>query len=72
MIKLRDLINEATVENETNLPFKVKGIKNNDLIISGKTMDIILSFKGDDLINAISGGPRKGKVVMASVKLHKQ
>ena len=51
MIKLKDilnetksevkgLINESTVENETNLNFKVVGIRKNDLIIEGKKMKL--------------------------------
>ena len=29
-------LDEATVENETNLPFQVMGIRNNDIVIKGK------------------------------------
>ena len=28
-------LDEATVENETNLPFQVMGIRNNDIVIKG-------------------------------------
>jgi hypothetical protein len=70
MIKLKDIINEATLANETNLPFKVMGIRNNDIVIEGKKIKLTLSFKGDDLKNAIEGkGNRKGKVVLATVKI---
>ena len=70
MIKLKDIINEATLANETNLPFKVMGIRNNDIVIEGKKMKLTLSFKGDDLKNAIEGkGNRKGKVTLASVNI---
>ena len=69
MIKLKDLITETTVENETNLNFKVAGIRNNDLIIEGRKLKITLSFKGDDLTDAVNGKSKNGKVVLASVKL---
>ena len=63
-------LDEAAVENETNLPFKVMGIRNNDIVIEGKKIKLTLSFKGDDLKNAVEGkGNRKGKVTLASVKI---
>ena len=63
-------LDEATLENETNLPFKVLGINNNDIIIEGKKIKLTLSFKGDDLKNAIQGkGNRKGRVVLATAKI---
>ena len=61
---------DEAVENELNLPFKVMGIRNNDIVIEGKKMKLTLSFKGDDLKNAVEGkGNRKGKVTVASVKI---
>ncbi len=61
---------DEAVENELNLPFKVMGIHNNDIVIEGKKMKLTLSFKGDDLKNAIEGkGNRKGKVTLASVNI---
>ena len=61
---------DEAVENELNLPFKVMGIRNNDVVIEGRKIKLTLSFKGDDLKNAIEGkGNRKGKVVLASVKV---
>ena len=70
MIKLKDIINEATLANETNLPFKVMGIRNNDIVIEGKKIKLTLSFKGDDLKNAIEGkGNKKGRVVLATAKI---
>ena len=61
---------DEAVENELNLPFKIMGIRNNDIVIEGKKMKLTLSFKGDDLKNAIEGkGNRKGKVTLASVKI---
>ena len=70
MIKLKDLIAEGVLETETNLPFKVMGIRNNDVVIEGRKIKLTLSFKGDDLKNAIEGkGNRKGKVTLASVNI---
>ena len=61
---------DEAVENELNLPFKVMGIRNNDIVIEGKKMKLTLSFKGDDLKNAIEGkGNIKGKVTLASVNI---
>ena len=61
---------DEAVENELNLPFKVMGIRNNDIVIEGKKIKLTLSFKGDDLKNAIEGkGNRKGKVTLASVNI---
>ena len=61
---------DEAVENELNLPFKIMGIRNNDIVIEGKKMKLTLSFKGDDLKNAVEGkGNRKGKVTLASVKI---
>ena len=61
---------DEAVENELNLPFKVMGIRNNDIVIEGKKIKLTLSFKGDDLKNAIEGkGNRKGKVALVSVKI---
>jgi len=61
---------DEAVENELNLPFKVMGIRNNDMVIEGKKIKLTLSFKGDDLKNAVEGkGNRKGKVTLASVKI---
>ena len=82
MIKLKDLIiegnkfkmkkesiNESTVENDSNLNFKIAGILKNDLIIEGKKMKLTLSFKGDELKDAVNGKSKGGKVVFASVKI---
>ena len=69
MIKLKDILNESTVENETNLNFKVAGILRNDLIIEGKKLKLTLSFKGDDLKDAVNGKSKGGKVVFASMKI---
>ena len=69
VIKLKDLISEAVIENETNLNFKVHGIRNNDLLIEGKKMKLTLSFKGDELKDAVNGNTKKGKVVFAGVKI---
>ena len=68
MIK-EELLTEAAVENETNLNFKVAGILKNDVIIEVKKMRLTLSFKGDELKDAVNGKSKGGKVVFASVRL---
>ena len=68
MIK-EELLTEAAVENDTNLNFKVAGILKNDVIIEGKKMRLTLSFKGDELKDAVNGKSKGGKVVFASVKI---
>ena len=68
MIK-EELLTEAAVENDTNLNFKVAGILKNDVIIEGKKMRLTLSFKGDELKDAVNGKSKGGKVVFASVRL---
>ena len=61
--------NEA-VQQDANLSFKVMGIRNNDMVIEGKKVKLVLSFKGDDLKKAVEGkGNRKGKVTLASVNI---
>ena len=61
---------DEAVENELNLPFKVMGIRNNDMVIEGKKVRLVLSFKGDDLKKAVEGkGNKKGKVTLASVNI---
>ena len=61
---------DEAVENELNLSFKVMGIRNNDMVIEGKKVRLVLSFKGDDLKKAVEGkGNRKGKVTLASVNI---
>ena len=63
-------ITEArTAEIESNVSFKILGFGNNDIIISGRKMEITLSFRGNDLKNAVAGKTKKGKVVLAGVKL---
>jgi|TARA_B100000035_G_C20842083_1_gene483505 hypothetical protein len=70
MIKLKDLLSETkTTEIENNLSFKVMGINNEDLIITGKKIELTLSFRGKDLQKAIEGKTKRGKVVLAGVKI---
>ena len=61
---------DEAVQLDANLSFKVMGIRNNDMVIEGKKVRLVLSFKGDDLKKAVEGkGNRKGKVVLASVNI---
>ena len=53
---------------DTNGTFEVKGCGGNNVFIKTKNLEINLSFKGDDLKDALNKGKGKGKVVMAGVK----
>ena len=53
---------------DTNGTFEVKGFGGNNVFIKTKNLEINLSFKGDDLKDALNKGKGKGKVVMAGVK----
>ena len=55
------------IENETSLPFQIIG--KSSLIIKGKKLSVKLVFSGNDLKNVIAGKKKKGKVVLASVKI---
>jgi len=61
---------DEAVQQDANLSFKVMGIRNNDMVIEGKKVRLVLSFKGDDLKKAVEGkGNKKGKVTLASVNI---
>ena len=72
MIKLKDLINEKQLNEkayvDTNGTFEVKGFGGNNVFIKTKNLQINLSFKGDELKDALNKGKGRGKVVMAGVK----
>ena len=72
MIKLKDLIKEKQLNEkayvDTNGTFEVKGFGGNNVFIKTKNLQINLSFKGDELKDALNKGKGKGKVVMAGVK----
>ena len=72
MIKLKDLIKEKQLNEkayvDTNGTFEVKGFGGNNVFIKTKNLQINLSFKGDDLKDALNKGKGIGKVVMAGVK----
>ena len=69
MIKLKDLIKEKQLNEkayvDTNGTFEVKGFGGNNVFIKTKNLQINLSFKGDDLKDALNKGKGKGKVGMA-------
>ena len=72
MIKLKDLIKEEQLNEkayvDTKGTFEVKGFGGNNVFIKTKNLQINLSFKGDELKDALNKGKGKGKVVMAGVK----
>ena len=67
MKRWRDWRLDEAIENETSLPFEVIG--KNSLMIQGKKLSVKLVFSGNDLKNVIEGKKKKGKVVLASVKI---
>ena len=67
MKRWRDWRLDEAIENETSLPFEVIG--KNSLMIKGKKLSVKLVFSGNDLKNVIAGKKKKGKVVLASVKI---
>ena len=67
MKRWRDWRLDEAIENETSLPFEVIG--KNSLMIKGKKLSVKLVFNGNDLKNVIAGKKKKGKVVLASVKI---
>ena len=72
MIKLKDLIKEQQLDEkayvDTNGTFEVKGFGGNNVFIKTKNLQINLSFKGDELKDALNKGKGRGKVFMAGVK----
>ena len=66
LIKEKQLNEKAYVD--TNGTFEVKGFGCNNVFVKTKNLEINLSFKGDDLKDALNKGKGKGKVVMAGVK----
>ena len=72
MIRLKDLIKEEQLDEKAyvdiNGTFEVKGFGGNNVFIKTKNLQINLSFKGDELKDALNKGKGKGKVVMAGVK----
>ena len=72
MIKLKYLKNEEQLNEkayvDTNGTFEVKGFGGNNVFIKTKNLQINLSFKGDELKDALNKGKGRGKVVMAGVK----
>ena len=67
MDRWKDWRLDEAIENETSLPFEVIG--SNAIMINGKKLTVKLKFNGNDLKNAIEGKKKKGKVVLASVKI---
>ena len=55
------------VENETSVPFEVIG--KNSIMIDGKKLSAKLVFSGNDLKDIVEGKKKKGKVVLASLKI---
>ena len=73
--KWRDwLLNEESedslseeIENETSVPFEVVG--KNSIMVNGRKLSAKLVFSGNDLKDIVEGKKKKGKVVLASLKI---
>ena len=58
---------DEEIENETSVPFEVIG--KNSLMIEGRKLSAKLVFSGNDLKDIVEGKKKKGKVVLASLKI---
>ena len=54
---------DEEIENETSVPFEVVG--KNSIMVNGRK----LVFSGNDLKDIVEGKKKKGKVVLASLKI---
>ena len=55
------------IENETSVPFEVVG--KNSIMVNGRKLSAKLVFSGNDLKDIVEGKKKKGKVVLASLKI---
>tara|TARA_Y100001937_G_C7003960_1_gene277803 strand:+ start:298 stop:552 length:255 start_codon:yes stop_codon:yes gene_type:complete len=55
------------IENETSVPFEVIG--KNSIMVNGRKLSAKLVFSGNDLKDIVEGKKKKGKVVLASLKI---
>ena len=58
---------DEEIENETSVPFEVVG--KNSIMIEGRKLSAKLVFSGNDLKDIVEGKKKKGKVVLASLKI---
>ena len=58
---------DEEIENETSVPFEVVG--KNSIMVNGRKLSAELVFSGNDLKDIVEGKKKKGKVVLASLKI---
>ena len=58
---------DEEIENETSVPFQVIG--KNSIMVNGRKLSAKLVFSGNDLKDIVEGKKKKGKVVLASLKI---
>ena len=58
---------DEVTENETSLPFEVIG--KNSIMVKGRKLSAKLVFSDNDLKDIVEGKKKKGKVVLASLKI---
>ncbi len=58
---------DEEIENETSVPFEVIG--KNSIMVKGRKLSAKLVFSGNDLKDIVEGKKKKGKVVLASLKI---
>ena len=58
---------DEEIENETSVPFEVVG--KNSIMVNGRKLSAKLVFSGNDLKDIVEGKKKKGKVVLASLKI---
>jgi|TARA_R110000824_G_scaffold218031_1_gene404497 hypothetical protein len=67
MEKWKDWRLDEEIENETSVPFEVIG--KNSIMVKGRKLSAKLVFSGNDLKDIVEGKKKKGKVVLASLKI---
>ena len=65
--KWRAWRSDEEIENETSVPFEVIG--KNSIMVNGRKLSAKLVFSGNDLKDIVEGKKKKGKVVLASLKI---
>ena len=67
MDKWKDWRLDEEIENETSVPFEVIG--KNSIMVKGRKLSAKLVFSDNDLKDIVEGKKKKGKVVLASLKI---
>ena len=67
MEKWKDWRLDEEIENETSVLFEAIG--KNSIMVKGRKLSAKLVFSGNDLKDIVEGKKKKGKVVLASLKI---